>query len=57
MEIGQIATVGGVTGTVLEIIETETERKVKLETEEGKIAILTYFRAGAAGALGTMKLG
>lgn len=57
MEIGEMAVMGGVRGKILEILETPTEKKVKLELEDGKIAIVSYVRAESDNALGTMRLG
>jgi hypothetical protein len=56
MKIGEQVTVNGVTGKLLEIIELENEKRIKLEMEQNKIAIITYHKPAAAG-LGTMKLG
>lgn len=56
MELGQTVTAGGVVGVVVEIHETDTEKKVKLRTAEGAVAIITYFSAKSAG-LDSMKLG
>lgn len=56
MEIGEVITAGGVKGEIIEIVETATEKKVKVRTAEGSVAILTYYNAKAAG-LDSMKLG
>ena len=56
MEIGETITAGGITGEVVEVIETATEKKIKIRTPEGTLAIVTYVRAKSAG-LDTMKLG
>jgi preprotein translocase subunit YajC len=56
MELGQTVTAGGVVGVVIEIHETDTEKRIKLRTAEGSIAIITYFSAKTAG-LDSMKLG
>jgi preprotein translocase subunit YajC len=56
MELGQTVTAGGIVGVVIEIHETDTEKKIKLRTAEGSIAIVTYQVAKAAG-LDSMKLG
>jgi preprotein translocase subunit YajC len=56
MELGQTVTAGGVVGVVIEIHETDSEKRVKLRTAEGSIAIITYFSAKTVG-LDSMKLG
>jgi preprotein translocase subunit YajC len=56
MELGQTVTAGGVVGVIIEIHETDTEKRIKIRTAEGSIAIITYFSAKTAG-LDSMKLG
>lgn len=56
MEIGEVVTVNGVTGKLLEIIELENEKRLKIEVDTDKIAIITYHRPNPQG-LGTMRLG
>jgi preprotein translocase subunit YajC len=56
MELGQTVTAGGVVGVVIEIHETDTEKRIKVRTAEGSVAIITYFSAKTAG-LNSMKLG
>lgn len=56
MEIGEVVTVNGVTGKLIEIIELETEKRLKLKIDTNKIAIVTYHKASQQG-LGTMRLG
>jgi hypothetical protein len=56
MELGQTVTAGGVKGVIIEIHETDTEKRIKLRTTEGSIAIITYYSAKTAG-LDSMKLG
>jgi preprotein translocase subunit YajC len=56
MELGQTVTAGGIVGVVIEIHETDTEKKIKLRTAEGSVAIITYYAAKASG-LDSIKLG
>ncbi len=56
MEIGETVTAGGVTGEVVEVVETASEKKIKIRTAEGTLAIVTYVKAKTAG-LDSMKLG
>jgi hypothetical protein len=55
-KVGEIAQVGKVRGKVLEIIELEKNKKVKVELADGKIAIVTYIKRDTQ-ALGEMRLG
>lgn len=54
--IGEIAQVGKVKGKVLEVIELEKSKKVKVELPDGKIAVVTYIKRDTQ-ALGEMRLG
>lgn len=56
MKIGEQVTVNGVTGKLLEIIELPNEKRIKIEVDAKKVAIVTYYKPAEAG-LGTMKLG
>ena len=56
MQIGEMVTVNGVTGKLLEVIELASEKKIKIETDGKNVAIITYYRPATAG-LNTMKLG
>jgi molybdopterin-binding protein len=57
MKQGDLVTIAGNTGTVLEVVETETEQRVKLELKDGRIATYIYTRqAVASNALDGMKL-
>lgn len=56
MEIGDTIKAGGVVGVIVEIHATDTEKRVKVKTAEGSIAILTYYTAKGVG-LDSMKLG
>lgn len=56
MKIGEVVTVNGVTGKLIEIIELENEKRLKLEMDTNKIAIITYHKPNPQG-LGTMRLG
>jgi hypothetical protein len=55
--IGTIVTINKVTGTLLEIIETPDTKKYKLETAEGRIAIVSYIKPPKPQALDGLKLG
>lgn len=55
-KVGEIAQVGKVRGKVLEVIELPKAKKVKVETSDGKIAIVTYIKRDTQ-ALGEMRLG
>jgi len=44
MKQGDLVTIAGNTGTVLDVVETETEQRVKLELKDGRIATYTYTR-------------
>lgn len=56
MELGQTIKAGGVEGVIVEIHETDSEKRVKIRTAEGSTAIITYYSAKAVG-LDSMKLG
>jgi tRNA G18 (ribose-2'-O)-methylase SpoU len=56
MEIGDSIKAGGVEGVIVEIHATDTEKKVKVRTKEGSIAIISYVSAKSVG-LDEMKLG
>ena len=56
MVVGDTIKAGGVVGVIVEIHESETEKRVKVKTAEGSIAIITYYSAKSAG-LDSMKLG
>lgn len=42
--VGEIAQVGKVRGKVLEVIELPNSKKVKVETVDGKVAVVTYIK-------------
>lgn len=42
--VGEIAQVGKVRGKVLEIIELPNAKKIKVETADGKVAVVTYIK-------------
>lgn len=56
MKQGDLVTIAGNTGTVLEVVETETEQRVKLELKDGRIATYIYTRQIASNALDGMRL-
>lgn len=56
MEIGDTIKAGGVEGVIVEIHATDSEKQVKVRTNEGSVAIITYYAAKTNG-LGEMKLG
>lgn len=56
MNKGDLVTISGHTGTVLEVVETDTEQRVKLELKDGRVATFIYTRKPATGLDG-MKLG
>jgi hypothetical protein len=56
MKQGDLVTIAGNTGTVLDVVETETEQRVKLELKDGRIATYIYTRKVASNALDGMKL-
>lgn len=44
MNKGDLVTISGHTGTVLDIVETETQQTVKLELKDGRVATFVYTR-------------
>jgi tRNA G18 (ribose-2'-O)-methylase SpoU len=56
MEIGDTIKAGGVEGVIVEIHATDSEKQVKVRTNEGSLAIITYYVAKTNG-LGEMRLG
>jgi tRNA G18 (ribose-2'-O)-methylase SpoU len=56
MEIGDTIKAGGVEGVIVEIHATDSEKQVKVRTNEGSVAIITYYAAKTNG-LDEMKLG
>jgi len=56
MKQGDLVTIAGNTGTVLEVVETDTQQTVKLQLKDGRIATYIYTRKVAPNALDGMKL-
>lgn len=56
MEVGETVTLGSVTGEVLEIIELNDTKRVKLLVSENKVAVVTLKKATAE-SLDNMRLG
>jgi len=54
MKQGDLVTIAGNTGTVLEVVETDTQQTVKLELKDGRTAIFIYTRKVAPNALDGM---
>jgi hypothetical protein len=54
--IGSLVTINKVTGTLLEVIETTDTKKYKIETAEGRIAIVSYIKQPKPQALDGMRL-
>ena len=44
MYMGDLVSVSGHTGTVLEVVETDTEQKVTLELKDGRVATFIFIR-------------
>lgn len=55
MNKGDLVTISGHTGTVLEVSETDTEQKVTLELKDGRVATFVFIRR-ASQALDGLKL-
>ena len=56
MEIGDTIKAGGVEGVIVEIHATDSEKQIKVRTNEGSLAIITYYATKSNG-LDEMKLG
>lgn len=55
MNKGDLVTISGHTGTVLEVHETDTEQRVTLELKDGRVASFVFVRK-ASTALDGLKL-
>lgn len=55
-KIGEVAQVGKVVGKVIEVIELDKTKKVKVELADGRIAVVSYIKRDTQ-ALGEMRLG
>jgi hypothetical protein len=55
-EVGNVVTLNGNTGEVLEIRETPAEKIVKLKVSESKVALVRYVKRSTVPGLGTMRL-
>ena len=56
MQVGETVTLGSVTGEILEIIEINDTKRVKLLVSENKVAVVTL-KKPTAEALDNMRLG
>jgi hypothetical protein len=56
MEIGETVTLGSVTGKIIEIVELNDSKRIKLEVSEDKVAVVTL-KKPTLEALNNMRLG
>lgn len=55
-EVGDIVTLNGNTGEVLEIRETPVEKIVKLKVSDTKVALVRFVKRSSVPGLNTMRL-
>jgi hypothetical protein len=56
-EVGQKATINAISGTIIEVRETDMERLVKMETDLGKVVIFRFVKREFRPGLNELRLG
>jgi hypothetical protein len=56
-EVGQKTTINNVEGTIIEVRETDMERLVKMETDQGKVVIFRFVKREFRPGLNELRLG
>jgi hypothetical protein len=56
-EVGQKVTIHTVSGTIVEVRETDMERLVKMETDSGKIVVFRFVKREFRPGLNELRLG
>lgn len=55
--VGETATINGITGTIVDVRETDMERLVKMETDQGKTVVFRFVKREFRPGLNELRLG
>ena len=55
--VGGVATINGITGTIVDVRETDMERLVKMETDTNKVLVFRFVKREFRPGLNELRLG